>query len=362
MCSRGSITLQVGSKDDAMKKLLLAGSAAMSLLNAAVIAAMLAAAPSYAAEQRCMPNEQNCVPGEAGKVCHSGTVVVPCAPDYDPDYDPNWKINRNPPPPPPPPPPSLTNASGTRIWATGTNVVITGQIEANDYEAFVDTVLPETKTIYLNSPGGHLAPALKIAIMIRERDYETVVGSHSVCASACAVIWLSGNERRMLPGSRIGLHSARAKEDPTWARSAFGTTQMTNYLLSLGPNVPEAIISFIEKTEPKAMHYIGVTEATELGLLKPRSHEVWDEMMRALFGKPQIQIIGNQTWMTMETVQCGSARVVVWANANDPTNNYYGVTGDPFKGARVQNLVIKFPAGETFLNGKPCTIVQLGSG
>jgi hypothetical protein len=87
--------------------------------------------------------------------------------------------------------------------------------------------------------------------------------------------------------------------------------------------MPETIISFIEKTEPKAIHYIGVTEATELGLLKPRSGG-----LELPLGKPQRQIIGNQTWITMETVQCGSERIVVWVNANDPTNNYYGVTGD----------------------------------
>ena len=63
----------------------------------------------------------------------------------------------------------------------------------------------------------------------------------------------------------------------------------------------------------------------------------------------------------METVQCGSTRIVVWVNPNDSTNNYYGVTGDPFKGNRVQNLVINFAAGETFLSGKRCTMLQLGS-
>ena len=61
-------------------------------------------------------------------------------------------------------------ASAANIRAIGTNVVITGEIEANDYVVFVDTVLPETKTVYLNSLGGHLAPALKIAIMVRERE------------------------------------------------------------------------------------------------------------------------------------------------------------------------------------------------
>jgi hypothetical protein len=253
------------------------------------------------------------------------------------------------PAPPPPPKP--------HIWATGTDVVITGEIEANDYAVFVDTVLPETKTVYLNSPGGHLAPALKIAIMVKEREYETVVENDGVCASACGVIWLSGKLRRMLLGSRIGLHSARAKEDSTLTRSAFGTTQMANYLLSLGPYyVPEAIISFIEKIEPKDMRYIGVTEATERGLLKLPTSE-----LELPLGKPQRQIIGNQTWMTLETVQCGSARIVIWVNPNDSTNNYYGVTRDPFKGPRVQNLVINFAAGKTFLNGKRCTMLQMGS-
>jgi hypothetical protein len=38
-------------------------------------------------------------------------------------------------------------------------------------------------------------------------------------------------------------------------------------------------------------------------------------------GKPQRQIIGNQTWITLETVQCGSARIVIWVNPNDPANN-----------------------------------------
>jgi hypothetical protein len=52
--------------------------------------------------------------------------------------------------------------------------------------------------------------------------------------------------------------------------------------------------------------------------------------------------------------------ILIWVNPNDPTFNYYGVTGDPFKGARVQNLVIN-TAGETFLNGKRCTILQMGS-
>jgi hypothetical protein len=154
--------------------------------------------------------------------------VLALATAYAENLPPN--LRSVPPPeswPAPPPPPK------PRIWPTGTNVVITGEIEANDYAVFVDTVLPETKTVYLNSPGGHLAPALKIAIMVKERDYETVVENYGVCASACAVIWLSGNLRRMLPGSRIGLHSARAKEDPTLTRSDFGTTQMTRTYLKI---------------------------------------------------------------------------------------------------------------------------------
>jgi hypothetical protein len=55
--------------------------------------------------------------------------------------------------------------------------------------------------------------------MVKDREYETVVGPplpdrrDRVCASGCAIIWFAGKTRRILPGARIGLHSAATAVD-----------------------------------------------------------------------------------------------------------------------------------------------------
>jgi hypothetical protein len=132
------------------------------------------------------------------------------------------------------------------------------------------TVTLATRKIYLVSPGGHLDPALRIAVMVRDREYETVVGPPlgsargRVCASGCAIIWFAGKTRRILPGARIGLHSAATAVGRN-TRSDSGNAMMIAYLRSLG-TVPEWVLSLIEETEPTAMHYINHDEVTKLGL------------------------------------------------------------------------------------------------
>jgi hypothetical protein len=96
--------------------------------------------------------------------------------------------------------------------------------------------------------------------MVRDREYETVVGpplgsaSGRVCASGCAIIWFAGKTRRILPGARIGLHSAAIGKDRE-TRSDSGNAMMTAYLRSLG-TVPEWVLSLIEETEPTALNLV----------------------------------------------------------------------------------------------------------
>jgi hypothetical protein len=112
----------------------------------------------------------------------------------------------------------LTPAVGADISARENFVVIWGWIDRGDDAVFKETVTLATRTIYLVSRGGYLDPALRIAVMVRDREYETVVGaplgssSGRVCASGCAIIWFAGKTRRILSGGRIGLHSASTKE------------------------------------------------------------------------------------------------------------------------------------------------------
>jgi hypothetical protein len=164
----------------------------------------------------------------------------------------------------------LTPAIGADIYAHENFVVIWGQIDRGDDALFKETVTLATRKIFLVSPGGYLDPALQIAVMVRDREYETVVGpplgraSGRVCASGCAIIWFAGKTRRILPGARIGLHSA-ATAVRRKTRSDSGNAMMIAYLRSLG-TVPEWVLSLIEETEPTAMHYINHDEVTQLGL------------------------------------------------------------------------------------------------
>jgi hypothetical protein len=164
----------------------------------------------------------------------------------------------------------LTPAVGADIYAHENFVVIWGHIDSGDDAVFKETVTLATRKIFLVSRGGYLDPALRIAAMVRDREYETVVGpplgsaSGRVCASGCVIIWFAGKTRRILPGARIGLHSAATAVGGK-TRSDRGNAMMIAYLHSLG-TVPEWVLSLIEETEPTAMHYINHDEVTKLGL------------------------------------------------------------------------------------------------
>jgi hypothetical protein len=72
---------------------------------------------------------------------------------------------------------------------------------------------------------------------------------------------------------------------------------MTNYLHTVG-KLPETIISLIEKTEPKDMRFIGVTEATELGLLEPPAWGGGAPIGKAAetnYRKPDVDHTGNSS-------------------------------------------------------------------
>jgi hypothetical protein len=71
---------------------------------------------------------------------------------------------------------------------------------------------PGVRVIRLESPGGHLQPALQVAAIIRERGLDTYVGRF--CASACTLPFLAGRQRWLAPNARLGFHQAWAPGFP----------------------------------------------------------------------------------------------------------------------------------------------------
>jgi hypothetical protein len=93
--------------------------------------------------------------------------------------------------------------------------------------------------------------------MVREKGFATVVRKGEECASACAMIWLSGAKRELR--GRLGLHSARAEGEDI-RRGALG-----NAMRAMG--VSEAVARLPAEIDPTDMRWITADEAAELGLV-----------------------------------------------------------------------------------------------
>jgi len=89
-------------------------------------------------------------------------------------------------------------------------IALIGEINATSVDG-VTRLLPGAsapKTLYIDSGGGDLRPALKLANFVRDHDIRVVVVGR--CFSACANYVLSGARRKeAMPGSLIGIHSKR---------------------------------------------------------------------------------------------------------------------------------------------------------
>jgi hypothetical protein len=101
--------------------------------------------------------------------------------------------------------PSLPPYS-VRLMRGDTEAEIAGGFKyglARDAEALFATA-PNLRVVHLNSAGGRLGEATKLARLIRGRGLATY--SADVCASACAIVFAAGRERYLRAGARLGFH------------------------------------------------------------------------------------------------------------------------------------------------------------
>jgi hypothetical protein len=101
--------------------------------------------------------------------------------------------------------PSLPPYS-VRLMRGGTEAEIAGGFKyglARDAEKLFATA-PQLRVVHLNSAGGRLGEAVKIARLIARRKLDTYTSA--TCASACAVVYAAGHERYLRRGARLGFH------------------------------------------------------------------------------------------------------------------------------------------------------------
>lgn len=146
-------------------------------------------------------------------------------------------------------------------------LVISGVIGPGAYREFrraVSRAKPDF--ILLDGPGGILGEALLIGQEIRRRGLSTLVAANGQCASACAVVFLSGRTKYVGRNAAVGLHAA---SDRRGRANAQATTIMSDYLASVG--VPRNIRRRMAATSPSDIRWL--TRA-EQKALKFRSYPV----------------------------------------------------------------------------------------
>jgi hypothetical protein len=63
---------------------------------------------------------------------------------------------------------------------------------------------PAIRVIHLNSPGGRVAEAREFRDLIHQRGLTTYAAT--ICASACTIVFMGGNQRFIAPGAKLGFH------------------------------------------------------------------------------------------------------------------------------------------------------------
>jgi hypothetical protein len=158
---------------------------------------------------------------------------------------------------------SLAGVGGAGTISDGsTALLVTGVIGPGSYEEFrsaLDRGTPQL--VVIDGPGGVLGEALMIGQEVRRRHLSTLVGAHHSCASACAIVFLSGRSKYVGAGAVIGLHSASyadGRADPE------ATAVMADYLRGVG--VPNATLKRMARTAPSDIRWLTKSEQRAIGI------------------------------------------------------------------------------------------------
>lgn len=142
---------------------------------------------------------------------------------------------------------------------------VTGPIVQEDAAKFEGIASGYTSAfVVFDSHGGSVYAALKMGTLIREKRFTTLVGSDTVCASACALAWLGGTTRFMAANAHIGFHAAFMDQNGNKVTVGFGNAMIGAYLAKLG--LPDQAIYYVTQAPPDDITWLSYDEAPGKGI------------------------------------------------------------------------------------------------
>jgi hypothetical protein len=125
-------------------------------------------------------------------------------------------------------------------------IVISGDILEGDDTRFADLSRRYPRaTVYLESAGGSLMPAIEIGKLVHARRHATAVLDGSVCTSACALIWIAGAPRYLGQQGRLGFHASYSDEGGRLVETGVGNAMVGHYLAQLDLSEDAAVFATI---------------------------------------------------------------------------------------------------------------------
>jgi hypothetical protein len=144
-------------------------------------------------------------------------------------------------------------------------IVLNGPIKDGDEVRFRDIAATAGKAVVLlNSEGGSVTPALEMGRAIRLKGFSTAVPPDTLCASACALIWLAGSPRFLSLTSHIGFHASYTVSEGKPSESGVSNALVGAYLDQIG--LSQQAIIFVTSAPPEGMEWLTADKAKQSGI------------------------------------------------------------------------------------------------
>jgi hypothetical protein len=149
-------------------------------------------------------------------------------------------------------------------------ITLNGGIDVNSALNFrrALSAAPEARLVSLNSPGGNVQMGLLIADDIHQRKLSTYIPKESKCFSACAFVFLAGDEGKA--DGALGVHQI-SSDAPDLVGAQLAISDIIEVLNRFG--TPMDVMHIMFKTPPDDMHVFSQDEVAQYKLNRARRSE-----------------------------------------------------------------------------------------
>jgi hypothetical protein len=155
-------------------------------------------------------------------------------------------------------------ALSVRVSANGQSVIIRGMLREGsaDQTEKILNAAAGARLVVLDSPGGRVLEAERLARIIQRRNLDTYV--EGVCASACTLVFLAGKDRASTPNARIGFHQPGFIGLNEQEQAAATGAMMAQYRSA---RLPDSFIQKISSTSPREIWFPSRKELIEANVI-----------------------------------------------------------------------------------------------